>query len=138
MSHELKENRKNTLKAILAPDDLGLDKDADWDALVDHIEVHKYLINQEIGWTITWQDAVFSWYENVYRPIMNIISSVQVRWAFSDMTLGRLFFAVNTHWYYMQESNSEASPLDAVYEYLSENGKGLGKFLSMLTIGNAV
>ena len=138
MSHNLKEHKKNTLKAILAADDLGLEKEADWDALVDHIEVHKYLINQNINWTITWHDAVFSWYENVYRPIMSIISSVQVRWAFPDMTLGQIFFAVSTHWYYMQESNPDASPLDAVHEYLSENGKGLAKFLSMLTLGTAV
>lgn len=137
MSHDLRENKKNTLKAILAPDDLGLENEADWDALVDHIEVHKYLINQKIGWTITWQDAVFSWYENVYRPIMNIISSVQVQWAFPDMTLGQLFFAVCTNWYYMQESDPQATPLDAAYEYLTENGKGLGKFLSMLTMSTA-
>jgi hypothetical protein len=137
MSHDIRENKKNTLQAILAPDDLGLENEADWDALVDHIEVHKYLINQKIGWTITWQDAVFSWYENVYRPIMNIISSVQVQWAFPGMTLGQLFFAVCTNWYYMQESDPQAAPLDAAYEYLTENGKGLGKFLSMLTMSTA-
>lgn len=133
MNTELDKN-KETLKSVLAPLNFSLPREEDWDTLMEHIEVHKYFINQRISWTITWDDALFSWHENVFAPIMTILSNRQVLHAFPGKTTGELFFDISSRWYFMQQADPEASYLDAAYDYLSKHGKGLAKALALLTL----
>lgn len=110
----------------------------DYQALSDQIEVHKYLINQNIPWTITWDDAAFSWVENVFRPIMQVINRWEVRSAFSELSTSELYFDISNHWYYMLEHDSDVSAQLAAIDYAATYGKGLGKLFSRLQISKKV
>ncbi|MDD3823798.1 MAG: hypothetical protein WCY74_08225 [Sphaerochaetaceae bacterium] len=112
--------------------------ETDYQALSDQIEVHKYLINQSIPWTITWDDAAFSWLENVYLPIMQVINKWEVRDAFAHKTLAQLFFDVSNHWYYLLEKHPRISADYAAMDYAATYGKGLGKLFSKLQRPNKV
>jgi hypothetical protein len=129
-----KQNKIYTLQTILTPSNFHLQNNEDWETLVEHIEVHKYFVNEKISWTISWEDALFSWYENVFTPIMYILSHRQVLKAFPDKTAGELFFDISNHWYYMQNEDNQVYYLDAAYDYLTKYGKGLSKFLALLSL----
>ncbi len=106
----------------------------DYQALSNQIEVHKYLINQRIPWTISWDEAAFSWTENVFHSIMQVIDNWEVRLAFSDKTESELYFEISNHWYYLLEKNSQVTAYYAAVDYAATYGKGLGKFVSKMLL----
>lgn len=107
---------------------------ADYQALSDQIEVHKYLINQDIPWTISWDEAAFSWMENVFHPIMQVVDQWEVQAAFPTKTRAILFFEISNHWYYLLEKNPGVSAHFAALEYAVTYGKGLAKLVSKLQL----
>ena len=119
-----------TLKDMMRTTGLTLRDEREWQELADHIEVHKYFINQTIGWTVSWDDAVFSWFENVYRPLSRIIDSWAVREAFPDKTEGQLYLAISTHWHFLKERYPEITPEDAAHDFASQYGAGLARWFS--------
>ncbi|TFG60834.1 MAG: hypothetical protein E4H36_11410 [Spirochaetales bacterium] len=124
-------DKKRVMKWVLEAENFTLEKESDWDTLLEHIEVHKYFINQRISWTITWDDALFSWHENVFAPIISILSHRQVNKAFPGKSTGELFFDISTHWYFLSEKTPRISYMDAALDYLSKYGKGISKILAM-------
>jgi hypothetical protein len=112
--------------------------ETNYQALSDQIEVHKYLINQGIPWVISWDDAAFSWVENVFHPIMQVIDQWEVQAAFPSLTRAELFFAVSNHWYYLLEKNSETSAWYAAVDYAATYGRGLARWISRLQLPRRV
>ena len=107
--------------------------ESDLPLLTSQIEVHKYLINQNIPWTITDDDAIFSWLENVYRPIMQVAQMWNVRASFPDMSDSQLFFAISDHWYFLLAKDERISAQAAAINYAATYGKGLGQFISKIS-----
>lgn len=123
-------DRIRTLSEMLRPEGMDLRNDMEWLELVDHIDVHKYLINQEIGWTVSWDDAIFSWYENVYRPMRRAVELWEVRRAFPHKTGGQRYLAITTHWHYLKERDSEVTPEEAARDFAAHYGSGLARWFS--------
>ena len=112
--------------------------EADYQALSDQIEVHKYLINQNIPWTITWDDAAFSWLENVYQPIMQVVDRWEIRSAFNNLDRARIFFDISDHWYYLMQKDPTTPASLAAVDYAAKYGRGLGKWMSKLILPKKV
>jgi hypothetical protein len=112
--------------------------EADYQALSEQIEVHKYLVNQNIPRTISWDDAVFSWMENVFSPIMQVISRWEVLAAFPKHTMAQLFFEISNHWYFLLEKNPHVYVQYAAIDYAATYGKGLGRWISKLQLPKKV
>ena len=108
--------------------------DTDYQALSNQIEVHKYLINQTIPWTISWDDAAFSWVENVFHPIMQVVDRWEVSSAFPTLTQAQLYFDISNHWYYLLEKHPYVSAHYAAIEYAATYGKGLGRLFSRIQL----
>lgn len=108
--------------------------EADYPLVADQIAVHKYLINQQIPWIISWDDAAFSWLENVFYPIMQVADLWEVRSAFPHTSRAQRYFAISNHWYYLLEKDPHISAEYAAVEYAAKYGKGLGRFLSRLML----
>lgn len=104
--------------------------DSDIDILLQEIEVHKYLINKNIPWTISWDDAAFSWYENVYNPILRSLDEWAVSKALSHLSRTEQYFAVSKHWYYLLEKDASADAGDAAADLAGAYGKGIGSWIS--------
>ncbi|MEX2443923.1 MAG: hypothetical protein WD492_09980 [Alkalispirochaeta sp.] len=119
-----------TLKDMLRTTGFSLRDEREWQELADHIEVHKYFINQTIGWTVSWDNAVFSWFENVYTPLNRIIDSWEVREAFPEKTEGQLYLAISTHWHFLKERYPEITPEEAAHDFASHYGQGLARWFS--------
>jgi hypothetical protein len=106
--------------------------------LFKQIEVHKYFVNRNIPKTISWEEATFSYLENVYLPLSQVINQWEVRHAFNNLSLAELFFNISDHWFYLLEKDQDTSPLYAAIDYASTYGKGLGRFVASLQIPKRV
>jgi hypothetical protein len=119
-----------TLQKMLRSENLGLATEQEWLELAHHIEVHKYLINEKITWTVTWDDAVFSWFENIYQPLLRAIERWEVRNAFPGRSIGQLYLAVATHWYFLKERNDAVTADDAALDFAGHYGTGIARWFS--------
>lgn len=119
-----------TLQTMLRSENLGLTTEQEWFELAHHIEVHKYLINENITWTVTWDDAVFSWYENIYQPLLHAIERWEVRNAFPGKTIGQLYLAVATHWHFLKERDAAVTADDAALDFAGHYGTGIARWFS--------
>ncbi len=66
--------------------------------LVNHIQVHKYFINQNQKEEISFADAARSWYENVYKPIIDVIRAEHILSSFPGKTEGDLYMWIVRYW----------------------------------------
>ena len=63
-----------TQLAQLRPDSqVSLTTPGLYNKLVDHIEVHRWYLGQQHGEEISFDEAVSSWYDNVYLPLVEFI-----------------------------------------------------------------
>jgi len=69
-----------------------------YDEIYNHIEVHKYYMNQTRQDEVSFDEALVSWYGKVYTPIVAIISDEKLCSLFSERTAGDLYVWIVKHW----------------------------------------
>jgi len=62
-----------------------------YQVIKEHIEVHKYLRETEASSEISYEEAVGSWFDNVYLPMVQLIRAKQVLDHFPDNTEAGLY-----------------------------------------------
>ena len=73
-----------------------------YDMLLEHIEVHRYFRDQELqhtngGTPVTWEEAVASWYDTVYMPVVEAIRDYELLHNFPDRTEADLYLWIAHH-----------------------------------------
>ncbi|HRW11429.1 MAG TPA: hypothetical protein P5121_40300 [Caldilineaceae bacterium] len=73
-----------------------------YELLIQHIEVHKYLRDLELGrqghhCEISWEEAILSWYDTVYLPVTQAIHKSKLLEHFPDRTEADLYLWVVHH-----------------------------------------
>jgi hypothetical protein len=108
-----------------------------YDVIYNHILVHKYFINEGVHWEIPFPDALVSWYNNVYAPVMQIIKTEWIQLDFSGSKPSDLYVWIVKHWDFLKKkygvhySLSKAAMDFAVKYGDSNRGKHM-RFLSGL------
>jgi hypothetical protein len=69
-----------------------------YDQIVEHVLVHKYFLNQEIKGELSFAEALWSWYENVYKPVVVAIQDEGLLSRFSGRTASDLYMFLVQHW----------------------------------------
>jgi len=69
-----------------------------YDEIIEHILVHKYYVNQGRAVEIPFEEALFSWYENLYRPIAVEIEEQGLLARFPGRTASDLYVFIVRHW----------------------------------------
>jgi hypothetical protein len=72
--------------------------------LEDHISVHRYFLGLERRAEVTCDQAVASWYDSVYLPVVRIIRERAVLRHFSGLTEADLYLWIMEHRYYLSEA----------------------------------
>ena len=72
--------------------------------LLDHIAVHRYYTSEYINREITYQEAVCSWYDNVYLPMVKIIHNRKILNNFPKRTEADLYLWIIEHLAYLKNS----------------------------------
>lgn len=87
--------------------------------LLEHIAVHRYFLGLEQERDISWQEAVLSWYDNLYRPVVEMIGEHDILEQFPGRKEADLYLWLMDHLYYLRQG-SEAVGIEAAAEDLVE------------------
>ena len=84
--------------------------------LLDHISVHRYYLGIELGREPSWNEAIESWCERVYGPMVGVIRESTILDQFPGRTESDLYLFAMDHLHYMREKAEGAgtAPGDAV------------------------
>jgi len=105
-----------------------------FDEIVQHIEGHKYYINQNMDEEMSFSDAALSWYYNVFSPIIQQITSDGAMARFPGRTKADLYLWIVKHWDELKRQYGEKISLkDAARDFSHRKGQSLWKqFLGWL------
>lgn len=107
-----------------------------YDEIIMHIQGHKYYINLERDDEIPFQQAMLSWYDNVYCPIITIIIEEKIINRFPERTPADLYVWIVSTWHELKEQYGEEYSLkQAVIDYSQEHGSGLLKQIKEIVKG---
>ncbi|MDR0585702.1 MAG: transcriptional regulator [Treponema sp.] len=95
-----------------------------YDIIYNHILVHKYFLNQKQSGEIPFDRAVLSWFDNVYRPITDIITKENLCGQFPGRTPSDLYVWIVKHWDLLKKKYGiHYSILDAVRDFGTKYGR---------------
>jgi hypothetical protein len=86
--------------------------------LLEHIDVHRWYLGEHRQSPANYEEAVASWYDNVYQPLVNIIRELDILAVFAGRTETDLYLWVIEHQAYLQlEYGSDVSIEQAVEQF---------------------
>jgi hypothetical protein len=89
-----------------------------YDVVYNHILVHKYFVNQHFTGELPFSDALVSWYDNVYDPIIQIIDAEGVVSNFTRNTPSDLYIFIVKRWDELKEKyGMDYSAVDAARDF---------------------
>ncbi len=116
-------------------------------ALVNHINVHRYYLSLERDGPVSAEEAIKSWFDNVYMPVIDTIRKNNVLSYFPGRSEADLYLWIMQHRHYMREAagvdpGAEAATMDyasrfgrrSVKAFLSDLMTTVGHATSMLTV----
>lgn len=100
-----------------------------YERLLDHISVHRYFRGIELGRDVTWEEAVASWRDTVYSPVVETIRKSEIMADFPDDTETDLYLFTMDHFYYLKQRYGEQAgqAADAVERVREERKPGRGR-----------
>lgn len=87
-----------------------------YDVIYNHILTHKYYINLNQVEEISMTDAIMSWHNTVYMPVVNTINRHKVMKKFRRRTVSDLYVWLIKYWDELKKGLGEEIPLDDVLE----------------------
>lgn len=95
-----------------------------YDELINHVLVHKYYINQTKKEEIPFDEALKSWYETVFSPIIKTIEDEKLDTRFYRRSEADLYVWIVKHWDILKHKYGTQYPLqDAVRDFSEKYGK---------------
>ncbi len=115
---------KTRINEIIPGLDLTFTAPGRYDELLNHIEVHKYFLNEGQIEEIEFREAVVSWYENLFRPIIDTIVAEKTMQLFPGRTPEDLYMWIIKHWHLLKEQYGQRLTVpEAVRDFSSRFGK---------------
>lgn len=68
-----------------------------YDKLLYHISVHRWYLGEERGSDVPYEEAVASWYDNAYLPLVKMIREQEIMRSFPDRTEADLYLWLVDH-----------------------------------------
>jgi hypothetical protein len=115
------------------PDEFRVTEPNGYERLLEHITVHRYYRGVETGRGQTWPEAVGSWRDAVYRPMVDAIRRSGIMEEFPQRTETDLYLFVMDHLHHLREryAPKPVAPTLAVrhFKFFYTDGPGLGERL---------
>ena len=86
-----------------SPDEFRVTQPDGYERLLEHVTVHRYYRGIETGRALTWGEAVASWYDTVYRPMIAAIRRSGVMAEFPGRTETDLYLFTMDHLHHLRE-----------------------------------
>jgi hypothetical protein len=104
-----------------------------YDEIIRHINGHKYYLNLSQSDEIPFKDAMLSWYDIVYAPIVRIIEVEGIAAHFPGRTAADLYVWIVRHWDELKRKFGQGFPLrDAAQDFTRTHGRRFGAPLTSL------
>jgi hypothetical protein len=95
-----------------------------YDEIIRHINGHKYFLNLSQKEELSFQEAMLSWYDKVYKPIVDLIEGQRLLRAFPGRTAADLYVWIVRHWDELKNKYGQSFPLEqAAKEYTELYGQ---------------
>jgi hypothetical protein len=93
-----------------------------YEQLLEHISVHRWFLGIEADQEIPYEQAVGSWYDRVYLPLVEAIHEADVLKEFPQRTAADLYLWLIEHLWYLREACEldEDQPLDVTARTYAE------------------
>lgn len=99
-----------------------------YDVIYNHILVHKYYINMSSSKEIPMPDAILSWFNNVYLPVINAIQKQKIMRDFRGRSLSDLYVFLIKYWDDLKKQYGQDYPLTEAAESFPEEYKAPSPF----------
>lgn len=112
-----------------------------YDVIYNHILTHRYYINMGIQTEIPFEDAVLSWFNNVYLPVINSLQSHHILRMFKKRTISDLYIYLIKYWDELKQKFGNDFSLDAAVTDFKKNYKKdtlLGRIKNRLARKNLI
>ena len=117
--------RKTELGKVIPKEELVFTETGRYLEVLKHINVHKYFLNENKKDEIPFIEGGKSWYENLYKPIVDAIEYNNILFKFPGRTKSDLYVWIIKHWGYLKkEKGSNVSIEHAVLDFAKRFGKG--------------
>lgn len=95
--------------------------------LIEHIAVHRYFLGEEQQRKIVWEEAVTSWYDSVYLPVVQAIRAHNILSDFPNRTEADLYLWITDHHYFLHEQDHEVDWEQAAVDFAEHYSQRLDK-----------
>jgi hypothetical protein len=132
----IRRERDDFLEATGLEDEYETSDVNGFERLLEHINVHRYFRSIEAGHQIPWEDAVASWRDDVYRPMVAAVRESRILQDFPGRTETDLYLFVMDHLHHLRERYGTVELEQAVAEVRAEHrSKGVWSWLRRLLSG---
>jgi hypothetical protein len=102
-----------------------------YETLKEHITVHRWYLGEYRNKEVSYDDAVISWYDYVYLPIVEMIREQKILDEFPGRTETDLYLWIIRHQWFLRENyGSEVSIEEAVGQLTDQfSAKGIKKYI---------
>jgi len=110
-----------------------------YDVIYNHILIHKYYINQNQKEEISMTNAIGSWYDTVFIPVINVIKKQHIMRKFKKRTTADMYVWIIKYWDELKKKFGSDISLDkAAEDFTKKFGSGIiKKIISRLkNLGN--
>ena len=114
--------------------DLNFSSPGRYDVIYNHILVHKYYLNEGLEEEIPFCDALVSWYNNVYNPVIEIIREQWLLVNFAGRTEADLYVWIIKHWDFLKKKYGTYSLAKAAGDFSNKYGQNEGRFFRFLAL----
>ncbi len=112
---------KTNFKQLFPNADIEMSIPGLFDRLQEHIDAHRYYTSEYLQREITYEEAVKSWYENIYQPLVKIIRRQKILDSFPDRTEADLYFWIIEHLAFLKaEQHKDLSFEEAAKDFLAK------------------
>ncbi|UCF10576.1 MAG: hypothetical protein JSW65_02580 [Candidatus Bipolaricaulota bacterium] len=80
--------------------------------LLEHIEKRRYFLGLEASQAVPYEDAVVSWYDGLYRPLIELLHQEGLLERFPKRTEADLYVWITEHLYFLREQWGDEVGLD--------------------------
>jgi len=125
IEYEKKNFYRRTNFAKIVPNyDLHFTATGRYDEVLQHVYGHKYFINQHYNEEISFEQALYSWFNNVFKPIVDIIEAEHILSRFPGRTSCDLYMWIVKHWDALKkQSGDRLSMTDAARDFSNRYGR---------------
>ncbi len=113
--------RKTGLRDLRPQAEVNLTLVGQYQKLLDHIAVHRYYNSQRLTNEMPYPDAVCSWYDNIYAPMVAIIRKRKILEHFSKRSEADLYLWIIEHLAYLQANYEREISFEEAARHFTDN-----------------